>query len=236
MDNKISGEITPTNITNLEAVTGIVDTELPFLRNATKTERRFLRKMSAGNSGYVDKVYSASMAHSELLPTSFDLNGFTKDVKLMAILPYIKQIFKTIMEKIDDTELLLGHDLMKQSDYCYAQLKLSAKDNEAVKSAVEEIAAGLKGMGSKKNATVFGISASNTITVYKVVTGSALVNNGTTVLKVKAGNELASKVKSMDAIVIEPGNSVVIPKTWTIIEVSNLSNSAVGSFSVKVKK
>ncbi len=236
MDSKISGEITPTNKTNLEAVTGIVDTELPFLRNATKTERKFLRKMSTGNAGYVDKVYSSVSAHSDLLPTTFSLSDFTKDVKLMADLPYIRQIFQTVLEKLDDSELLLGHDLMKQADYCYAQLKLGAKDNDAVKEAVNEIAAGLKGMGSKKNATIYGISAGNTITVYKVVTGTLLVNKGTTVLKIKAGSELASKVRAMESLIIEPGNSAMIHKTWTIIEVSNLSNSAEGSFSVKVKK
>ncbi|MEI6124746.1 MAG: hypothetical protein WCQ95_14095 [Bacteroidota bacterium] len=236
MDNKISGEITPTNITNLEAVTGIVDTELPFLHTATKSERKSIRKMSTRNTGYVEKVYSGSLAHSDALPATFDLAGYTKDVNLKAKLPYIKQIFKTIVERLEDTELLLGHDLMKQSDYCYAQLKLAAKDNDAVKEIVGEIAAGLKGMGSRKNATVFGISAGNSITVYKVVTGTFLVNKGTTVLKIKAGSELASKVRAMESLIIEPGNSAVIYKTWTIIEVSNLSNNAEGSFSVKIKK
>jgi hypothetical protein len=125
---------------------------------------------------------------------------------------------------------------MKQSDFCYAQLKLAAKDNEAVKAVVDEIAAILKGQGRKRDATVYSIAAASTITVYKVVTGKVLVNKGTTVLKFKAGSELSPKVKSMESIVVEPGNSAVIPKTWTIIEVSNLSNSAEGSFAVKIKK
>jgi hypothetical protein len=236
MDNKISGEITPTNITNLEAVNGIVDTELPFLHTATKTERKSIRKMSTGSTGYVEKVYSGSLAHADALPSTFDLAGYTKDMNLKAKLPYVKQIFKTIVERLEDTELLLGHDLMKQSDYCYAQLKLAAKDNDAVKEIVGEIAEIMKGRGIRKNATLFSISSGNTITVYKVVTGSVLVNNGTTVLKIKAVAELASKVRAMESVIIEPGNSAVIHKTWTIIEVSNLSNSADGSFSVKVKK
>lgn len=235
MENKISGEITDVNLTALEAIPAAIAAELPFLITLTVTERKYKRKMATKNTGYVADVYAGAKAHTDVLPGSFDFAEFTKDMNLKTRLQYVKQIFVSVVEKIDDTDLQLGNELMKQSDKCYSHLKLAAKDNTAVKEIVDQIATAYSGIGKKKPAAIYTITAGGSITVYKVVTKTSLVNHGTTVIRIQPGSEILQKVMSMTPIEIEPHNSVIVPDDWTVVQVTNLSTTAEASFSVKVK-
>jgi hypothetical protein len=235
MENKISGVITPTNKTNLEDHVTHARTELPFLKSATLKMRKELRKMSDKNTGYVNAVYTGTMANQGLMPSTFDVDAFKKDMDLYNELPYIRQIFMDFVEQIDDTQLLLGNDLMQQSDMAYSHLKLGAKNNDSVKTLVEEIGKNFTGLGKKKDATVYEIAAASTITVNNVASASSFVNTGSTVLSIKAGASLPSKYTMMDPIKLTPGNSVKVPKGWSSIEVQNSSMDKPGAFEVKIK-
>ncbi len=92
-----------------------------------------------------------------------------------------------------------------------------------------------KGLGVKKAVSTFTIPQSVTISVTKVITGKILVNDGTTVIQFKPGNDLAGKVREAQPITVHPGDSAIIPKGWTSIDVINLSATTQGSFAVKVK-
>jgi hypothetical protein len=235
MGNNISGVITQTNKTNLEDHVTHSRTELPFLESATNKMRHDLRKMSDKNTGYVDAVHTGTMANQGLMPSTFDLDEFNKDKELYNELSYIRQIFIDFVEEIDDTLLLLGNDLMQTSDIAYSHLKLGAKNNESVKTLVEEIGKNFTGLGKKKDATVYDIAAASTITVNKVASASSFVNTGYTVLSIKAGSSLPSKYTMMDPIKLTPGNSVKVPKGWSSIEVQNGSTDKPGAFEVQIK-
>lgn len=232
---RIDGEITPTIKTNLEGFAADATSEMPFLRTATAEEREKLVKMGQKSVGFVEDVYAAACAFSEVFPSTFNLEAFTKDIKLKGELPYIKQLFLSFVEKIDDTDLLLGSDLKVQALEAYGFLKMAAKNNAAVKTSVDSIAEYWEGRGKKKANTTFSISSSSSVTVVNVVTGRAFLNNGSTLLKFKVGTDLIPKFPLAEAITVDPGNSAMIPKGWTIIDVTNLSGTAAGSFSVKLK-
>ncbi|MEI6123179.1 MAG: hypothetical protein WCQ95_06065 [Bacteroidota bacterium] len=235
MQNKISYVVTPTNITNLEAIQGVINTELPCLVSLTNADRRKIRKMGTKHTGYVADVYVATKSNTSLLPGSFDFAEFTKDMELMDKLSYLKTIFMKIIEQFSDTEILLGHELMKQADFCYSILKLSAKDNASVKLVVDQIAQAYLGQGRYKSATQFNFGPDDITTINHVVVGSTFVNNGSTIVKFKAGPDLALRPRLLAPITVNPGNSAPIPKGWISIEVTNLSSTMDGSFMVKIK-
>ena len=114
-------------------------------------------------------------------------------------------------------------------------MKVAAKNNAEIKTLVDEIAENWVNSGKKKANTVFSIASSSTITVANVVASKSFLNNGITLLKLKVGADLVSKFPLAESITVDPGNSVKIPKGWTIIEVTNLSGTAAGSFSIKIK-
>ncbi len=97
------------------------------------------------------------------------------------------------------------------------------------------LAAYFEGRSKRKSDSVFSIAANSTITVANVVSEKSLVRNGITVLRLKVGAELVSKFPLVSAITVDPGNSAMIPKGWTVLEVTNLSATAAGSFSVRLK-
>ncbi len=231
----VSGVVTPTNKTNFEEAVAAAAAELPFLKSATKKERMELVKMGLKNTGFVNAVYTGIGAHLGILPSDFNMAAFTEDIKLKQELPYLKQLLVGLVEKMDDTDLLLGNDLMVAALYVYSLMKVAAKNNAEIKTLVDEIAENWINSGKKKANTVFSIASSSTITVANVVASKSFLNNGITLLKLKVGADLVSKFPLADPITVDPGNSVKIPKGWTIIEVTNLSGTAAGSFSIKIK-
>ena len=232
---KVDGVITPTDKTDLEGFAADATSKMPFLQTASTEERSNIVKMGTKNTGFVADIFAGVHAFSDEMPSSFDMAGFEKDMALKGQLPYVKQLFVSLVEKIDDTDLLLGNDLMNHALKGYALLKLAAKNNAAAKTMVDEIAEYFEGRGKVKSATVFSIAASSTITVANVVSERSLINNGITILKFKVGADLVSKFPLVSPITVDPGNSAMIPKGWTVLEVTNLSATAAGSFSVRLK-
>ncbi|MEI6122349.1 MAG: hypothetical protein WCQ95_01855 [Bacteroidota bacterium] len=233
-DNFISGEITPTIKTHLEGFIASFIAEMPFLKSATLQQRKKLPKMGRKSVDFVEKAYQAGKNHPDLILSTFDYDAFDKDMALKDNLTYFRQMIQDLLEKMNDTELLLGVDLIKQALYILAALQLAAKDNEDVKNLVAELSASYRQVSSSA-ANTYSIAPSASITVVNVVTGKLFVNNGTTILKFKSGNDLAGRPRTMDPITVDPGNSATIPKGWTSIEITNISATTEGSFSVKVK-
>ncbi|MEI6123365.1 MAG: hypothetical protein WCQ95_07020 [Bacteroidota bacterium] len=234
MDIKILATLTPTNITNLEAVKAIVKQELPFLVDLTNEDRMKKRKLGTKSKGYVADVYAGLSAHPEILPPTFDLEKFKQGMELMAQFPYIRMMFAAFVEQFDDTEMELGHELITETDYGYSLLKLAAKYNESVKLLVDDISQVHKGKGKRKSMVKHEITPGTIIEVRNVAVQTLFINNGTTILTLGPGSNLHGSAKNLPAIQVEPGNSAMIPKKWSTVEVTNLSTTMVGSFSVKV--
>ncbi|MEI8203555.1 MAG: hypothetical protein WCH34_11115 [Bacteroidota bacterium] len=235
MDDKVRGTITPANTTAIVAIPAEVETQLPFLINLTKDERKTMRKMGTKKAGFVADAHAGALAHTDELPANYDVSVFTEKMLIMATLPYLRQELEKIVEKMRDTEMQLGHELMQHADFTYEHLKLGSKENAPVKEIVGELGATYKGQGKKKAATAFTIAAQGEVTVSNVVTGKLFVNNGTTILKFKPGNNLPTAIKSMPEVTVNPGNSAKIASGWTTITVSNVSATAEGSFAIRVK-
>ncbi len=137
--SNISAGVTPAQKLEVKEYIDLIKLILVFLVNLTKKERSSLRKMGPKRKGYVNDVYKALIANPGILPSSFDLNEFTKDVTLSSDLQDIANWLATLAEGIDDTLMAVGNEMMKQSDTGYQYLKTAAEGNETLTGTVDDI-------------------------------------------------------------------------------------------------
>ncbi len=230
----ISATLTDADVETIK--TNINDSKLlmPFLLNLSLEERAGLRTIGSKREGYVEDVYNTSLANAEALPAEFKTDAWTKEELLAKQLVKVRDVVSSFMEAIEDTLLLLGNERIHNADLAYGHLKQSAKNNSSITNDIERIARQFDGMGRRKNISTFTIAPQTTVEVENVVTKTKVVNTGDTVLRFKAGSDLANKVK-MATITINPGSSALIPVKCSIISIENTSVDATGSFSVKTK-
>jgi hypothetical protein len=234
MENRVSASITAAVKAQLGSIVTNILSLLPFLINLTPAARKKIRKMAIKRAGYVADVYNAVMANPSVIPATFSVPEYTKDKVLFDDMAYVINLFETILEALHDTQLQLSHELMQQSDACYDYLKRAAKDNASLSETVKKVGTAFASQGIRSKGVVFQIPAKGIVSVDSVAPGSRIVNNGNTILSFKAGAELA-KILKKTAISINPGNAEVIPAGFTSIIVENVSETADGSFTVKIK-
>jgi len=119
---------------------------LPFLVNLNPQERKRLRKMGAVRTAYVQDVYQAAANNSGVIPSGFNLAEFGKDVQLMKDMNDILSWLLPVYDGIENTNMAIGSELMKQSDECYGYLKVAAKksSNQSLNQTVKQISKQLK--------------------------------------------------------------------------------------------
>jgi len=144
----ISASINPADKGVIEANVNGIRALLLFLANLTPQQRKKLRKMGTKRTGYVVMVFNAVITNPSAIPSSFDVMEYTKDKTLFDDLAYIKNLLVSLTEAVSDTQLLVGAELMKQSDTAYGHLKQEAKSNLALSAIVQAI-----GQAFKRRAT-----------------------------------------------------------------------------------
>lgn len=207
---------------------------MPWLVNLTNEERRKMRKTGSKREGYVKDIYDTSKANSGALPADFKLDEWTKDEVLIKQAIEIREYLSSFLEAVDDTILLLGAERIHHADIAYGHLKQSAKSNTSITKDLERIARQFEGVGRKKNVSTFTVAPGTVVEVSNVAVKTLLVNSGTTVMKLRPGIDLANVVK-MVPVIINPGNSGLIPDKCFIISVENMSKDTDGAFSVQMK-
>lgn len=135
----ISAVINAADKATIEANINGIKALLLFLANLTPQQRQKLRKKGTKRTGYVMDVFNAVITNPSAIPTSFDVAEYVKDKNLFDDLAYVKNLLLSLVEAIDDTQMLVGSELMKQSDTAYSHLKTEAKSNLALTSTVEAI-------------------------------------------------------------------------------------------------
>jgi len=138
----ISKETKSATIDGLESL----KLNFPFLINLTSDERQKLRTMGAVRTSYVQDIYQASMSNKSALPAGFSLDDYGKDLQLYRDLEEIMSHLLPLFEGIESTSMVLSSKLMKQTDQCYAHLKVEAvkNPNQFLGETLKKIAAQLK--------------------------------------------------------------------------------------------
>lgn len=123
---------------------------LPFLVNLDNKAKQNLLKMGQSSVSFVEEALNISKNHSGILPVSFDVAEFEKDVNLTKSLSDIASVLTPLAEGISDTLIAVGSEAMNQANIVYAQVKLSSKSDANMDDLKNRLGARYKKQGTTR--------------------------------------------------------------------------------------
>lgn len=127
MTNRISAEFTVQSQTEVAKSIDTIRQELGFLATIRPGDRRSKQNMGQFGLGYARECLTAAKTHPEMLPGTFDIPEFEKDVNLYGSLQACYIELNSLQQRISDTLNVLGQEMMEQSNLVYNQTKIAAK-------------------------------------------------------------------------------------------------------------
>jgi hypothetical protein len=126
-----------------------IQQKLPFLITLNTMERKRLFKMGDKRLTFVQTSLNAAQSNRNILPASFDLNGFSNDYRLATSLMEIEMLLNQLSEQVDDTLLAVGSEAMTSSLTVYDYVKTAAKKTPGLKGIAEQLGTLFRAMKSR---------------------------------------------------------------------------------------
>ncbi|MBC7996338.1 MAG: hypothetical protein IAF58_00235 [Leptolyngbya sp.] len=126
-----------------------IQQKLPFLITLNMTERKRLFKMGDKRLTFVQTSLNAAQSNRNILPASFDLDGFSNDYRLATSLMEIEMLLNQLLEQVDDTLLAVGSEAMTSSLTVYDYVKTAAKKTPGLKGIAEQLGNLFRAMKSR---------------------------------------------------------------------------------------
>lgn len=125
--NLVDLQINLATIEQLEAAIVQMETSLAGLISLTPDQRRELTKMGEKSEAFCRAALNVAQQHIGIMARDFDLEGFQRDQQALDLLrPRILRIAH-LYQRMIDTEMALGSDLMAASLEVYGAVKGSGK-------------------------------------------------------------------------------------------------------------
>ena len=104
MDNKVSIQIPPADLTAIKDAVAVLQAKLgPLLIALTDEERRSLFKMGEASHPFVEKVLEYVVTNPEFLPPFTDVPEMQKDWKAISDLLPVFNVLSQLCSNLDDT-------------------------------------------------------------------------------------------------------------------------------------
>lgn len=135
----IDASITPADLQAIKDDFASVLRKLPFLINLTKQERQSLPKAGPDSVSLVENSLTASRAHADILPASFDSAGFKNDVDLFLALTELATLAASVFSQIDDTRLAVGSEAFQSATEVYKYVQTASKKTPGLKTVADQL-------------------------------------------------------------------------------------------------
>ncbi|WP_133512217.1 hypothetical protein [Candidatus Thiosymbion oneisti] len=138
---------------DIKAVKDAFDTvlnKLPFLVSLTTQERKATFKTGPDSVSFVRNALTAAQDHPTILPASFEIPGFEKDVELFTALTELGTLADSVASQLDDTRLAVGGEAMQEAIQVYDYVKTAAKRTPGLKPVAEQLGERFQHMGGRK--------------------------------------------------------------------------------------
>lgn len=145
----INTTLSESDLQDIRAAIATIQEKMPFLITLNATERRRLFKMGDKRLAFVQTSLNAAQGNRNILPASFDLEGFSNDYRLAIALMEIDMLLSQLTEQVDDTLLAVGSEAMTNGLTVYDYVKTAAKKTPGLKGIVEQLGTLLKAVRSK---------------------------------------------------------------------------------------
>jgi hypothetical protein len=137
----ISAVLSGADVTAIKDAITTINSKLPFLVALTAPERRTLFKLGDKSLTFVQDALTAAQDHPEILPSTFNVAEFAKDVALFTALSEILALLQGRVEAVLDTTTGVGNECMRQGTQFYDLLKAAAKTTPGLDTLVAQLGA-----------------------------------------------------------------------------------------------
>jgi hypothetical protein len=135
----INTTLSDADLQDIQQAIDTIQQKLPFLITLTLDERKRLYKMGDKRLAFVQNSLNAAQSNRNILPASFDLEGFTNDYRLATSLADLLMRLNQLTEQVDDTLLAVGSEAMGSSLTVYDYVKTAAKKTPGLKAIAEQL-------------------------------------------------------------------------------------------------
>jgi len=125
--NLISFQLTTTDLTAIDGALKTLEDRLTSLIDLTIEQRRFLTKMGDKSEAFARKAVEVLGNNPNVLPGNFNLAELRRDLAAFDLLRSRMVRLDRLQERMSDTQLALGSDVMNGALEGYAFLKVAGK-------------------------------------------------------------------------------------------------------------
>ncbi|WP_447939023.1 hypothetical protein [Pseudoxanthomonas mexicana] len=137
--NRIAMTFDADRLARIDGALTALEADLDLLIALTIEERSELVKMGNKSRAFCTSALAVAEQHAGLMPRDFDFDAFRQDHAALGALRPRADRLAHLMQRMADTELALGSDLMAASLEVYGVIKVAGKD-KGVDEARRELA------------------------------------------------------------------------------------------------
>lgn len=145
----INETLSDADLQAIKQAVSIIQQKMPFLITLSAAERKRLYKMGDKRLAFVQNSLNAAQTNRNILPASFDLEGFSNDYRLASSLTELLMVLRQLTEQVDDTLLAVGSEAMSNSLTVYDYVKTAAKKTPGLKAIAEQLGTLFKAIKTK---------------------------------------------------------------------------------------
>jgi hypothetical protein len=145
----IDAALSDAELQEIKQAIATIQQNLPFLITLSADERKRLYKMGDKRLAFVQNSLNAAQSNRNILPASFDLDGFANDYRLTSNLSELLMLLRQLTEQVDDTLMAVSSEAMGSSLTVYDYVKTAAKKTPGLKAIAEQLGTLFKAMKTK---------------------------------------------------------------------------------------
>jgi hypothetical protein len=126
--NLISLQLTEQDLTTLNALVGDIESRLTGLVSLDNASRRQLTKMGDKSEAFVRQTLLVLAQNPEIVPPALGLAEAQADLRALDQLRPLLARLQRLTERVADSEMALGSDLMSVALESYGLLKVSGRN------------------------------------------------------------------------------------------------------------
>lgn len=109
-DNRVNAVLSPEDKTEIIAALKLIRQKLPFLIDLSKAQRKTMAKMGDARYSFVHQTLGLAEEVPDMLPRSFNVEDFRRDVDLLEALRGILFEANRLRNSLDDTTFALANE------------------------------------------------------------------------------------------------------------------------------
>ena len=125
--NYIDLELSADALTAIDGAIATLEQHLAQLVGLTPEQRRNFTRMGDKSEAFCRQAVVAFVENPDVLPRNFDIEAYRRDLAMLDTLRPRLSRMSRLFERMQDTEIALGSDLMTNSLEGYAVLKVAGK-------------------------------------------------------------------------------------------------------------